>query len=216
MLTDCFGNQLTTSTGLARDNYDIGLRAFLSANYGAQEAFSQAVEADPNFALAYLGLARSFMGSGQLAEARKLIEKAKNVLELSTDREKSHFLCCELIVLGAAKKAREAVHKHVLEWPRDAMIAQMNTSVFGLIGFSGEVGREADLLDYTEKLLPFYGDDWWMMSMHAISLCETGQTLEAMDMMEKALSLNPRNANAAHFLLIFFTKKMKYQQDVLT
>ena len=70
MLTDCFGNQLTTSTGLARDNYDIGLRAFLSANYGAQEAFSQAVEADPNFALAYLGLARSFMGSGQLAEAR--------------------------------------------------------------------------------------------------------------------------------------------------
>ena len=199
MLTDCFGNQLTTSTGLARDNYDIGLRAFLSANYGAQEAFSQAVEADPNFALAYLGLARSFMGSGQLAEARKSIEKAKNVLELSTDREKSHFLCCELIVLGAAKKAREAVHKHVLEWPRDAMIAQMNTSVFGLIGFSGEVGREADLLDYTEKLLPFYGDDWWMMSMHAISLCETGQTLEAMDMMEKALSLNPRNANAAHF-----------------
>ena len=116
MLTDCFGNQLTTSTGLARDNYDIGLRAFLSANYGAQEAFSQAVEADPNFALAYLGLARSFMGSGQLAEARKSIEKAKNVLELSTDREKSHFLCCELIVLGAAKKAREAVHRHVSEW----------------------------------------------------------------------------------------------------
>ena len=199
MLTDCFGNQLTTSTGLARDNYDIGLRAFLSANYGAQEAFLQAVEADPNFALAYLCLARSFMGSGKLTEARKSIEKAKNVLELSTDREKSHFLCCELIVLGAAKKAREAVHKHVLEWPRDAMIAQMNTSVFGLIGFSGEVGREADLLDYTGKLLPFYGDDWWMMSMHAISLCETGQTLEAMDMMEKALSLNPRNANAAHF-----------------
>ena len=111
MLTDCFGNQLTTSTGLARDNYDIGLRAFLSANYGAKEAFSQAIEADPNFALAYLGLARSFMSSGQLAEARKSIEKAKNVLELSTDREKSHFLCCELIVLGAAKKAREAIKK---------------------------------------------------------------------------------------------------------
>ena len=52
MLTDFYGNQLTTSTGLARDSYDIGLRAFLSANYGAQEAFSQAIEADPNFALA--------------------------------------------------------------------------------------------------------------------------------------------------------------------
>ena len=38
--------------------------------------------------------------------------------------------------------------------PRDAMIAQMNTSVFGLIGFSGKAGREADLLEFTSKLLP--------------------------------------------------------------
>ena len=49
--------------------------------------------------------------------------------------------------------------------------------VFGLIGFSGQVGREIDLLEYTQKLLPHYTDDWWMISMHAISLCETGQTL---------------------------------------
>ena len=40
MLTDYYGNDLSTSTGLARDNYDIGLRAFLSANYGAEEDFS--------------------------------------------------------------------------------------------------------------------------------------------------------------------------------
>jgi len=199
MLTDFYGNHLTTSTGLARDSYDIGMRAFLSANYGAQEAFSQAVEADPNFALAYLGLARAFISSGQVAEAKAALGKAKNLLEGLTDREKSHFLCCELVLLGEAKKARMAVYKHVSEWPRDAMVAQMNTSVFGLIGFSGEMGRETDLLEYTAKLLPHYGEDWWMMSMHAISLCETGQALESMQMMEKALNSNPRNANAAHF-----------------
>ena len=199
MLTDFYGNHLTTSTGLARDNYDIGLRAFLSANYGAQEAFSQAVEADPNFSLAYLGLARSFMSSGEIDEAKRALAKAKNVLSVTTDREKSHFSCCELILSGQSQKARAAVYKHISEWPRDAMIAQMNTSVFGLIGFSGKVGREADLLEYTGKLLPHYGDDWWMMSMHAISLCETGQTLKSMQLMEKALNLNPRNANAAHF-----------------
>ena len=79
------------------------------------------------------------------------------------------------------------------------MIAQMNTSVFGLIGFSGKVGREADLLEYTGNLLPHYGEDWWMMSMHAISLCETGQSIGSMQLMEKALNQNPRNANAAHF-----------------
>ena len=199
MLTDFYGNRLTTSTGLARDNYDIGLRAFLSANYGAQEAFTQAVEADPNFSLAYLGLARSFMNSGQIEEAKKALGKAKNVLKGTTEREKSHFSCCELILSGQSQKARAAVNKHVSEWPRDAMIAQMNTSVFGLIGFSGKVGREADLLEYTENLLSHYGDDWWMMSMHAISLCETGQSLESMQFMEKSLNLNPRNANAAHF-----------------
>ena len=199
MLTDFYGNHLTTSTGLARDNYDIGLRAFLSANYGAHEAFSQAVEADPNFSLAYLGLARSFMGSGKIEEAKRALAKAKNVLSLTTDREKSHFLCCELILSGQAQKARAAVYKHLSEWPRDAMIAQMNTSVFGLIGFSGKAGREADLLEYTGKLLPHYGDDWWMMSMHAISLCETGHSVAAMELMEKALNQNPRNANAAHF-----------------
>ena len=199
MLTDFYGNHLTTSTGLARDNYDIGLRAFLSANYGAQEAFSQAVEADPNFSLAYLGLARSFMSSGEIDEAKRALAKAKNVLSVTTDREKSHFSCCELILSGQSQKARAAVYKHVSEWPRDAMIAQMNTSVFGLIGFSGKVGREADLLEYTGKLLPHYGDDWWMMSMHAISLCETGQSVAAMELMEKALNQNPRNANAAHF-----------------
>jgi tetratricopeptide (TPR) repeat protein len=199
MLTDFYGNHLTTSTGLARDNYDIGLRAFLSANYGAQEAFSQAVEADPNFSLAYLGLARSFMSSGEIDEAKRALAKAKNVLSVTTDREKSHFSCCELILSGQSQKARAAVYKHVSEWPRDAMIAQMNTSVFGLIGFSGKVGREADLLEYTGKLLPHYGDDWWMMSMHAISLCETGQSLDSMKLMEKALNQNPRNANAAHF-----------------
>ena len=199
MLTDFYGNHLTTSTGLARDSYDIGLRAFLSANYGAQEAFSQSIEADPNFALAYLGLARAFMISGHAPEAKAALGKAKNLLDGVTDREKSHFLCCKLVLLGEAKKARAAVYNHVSEWPRDAMVAQMSTSVFGLIGFSGEVAREIHLLEYTEKLLPHYGEDWWMMSMHAISLCETGQTLESMQLMEKALNLNPRNANAAHF-----------------
>ena len=199
MLTDVYGNQITTSTGLARDNYDIGLRAFLSANYGAQEAFYQAVEADPNFSLGYLGLVRAMMSSGKVVEAKAFLIKAKNLLDGVTDREKSHFLCCELVLLGEARKARAAVNKHVAEWPRDAMIAQLSTSIFGLIGFSGEVGREISLLEYTGKLSPHYGEDWWMMSMHAISLCETGQTLESMQLIEKSLNLNPRNANAAHF-----------------
>ena len=87
---------------------------------------------------------------------------------------------------------------------------------FWIDWFFREIGRENDLLEYTAKLLPHYGEDWWMMSMHAISLCETGQTLKSMQLMEKALNLNPRNANAAHFLRIYFMKKMKFQRGVIT
>ena len=71
MLTDFYGNHLTTSTGLARDNYDIGLRAFKCELWGSR-GFSQAIEADPNFSLAYLGLARSFMSAGEVEEAKSL------------------------------------------------------------------------------------------------------------------------------------------------
>ena len=107
MLTDFYGNHLTTSTGLARDNYDIGLRAFLSANYGAQEAFSQAVEADPNFSLAYLGLARSFMSSGEIDEAKRALAKAKNVLSVTTDR-RNHIFCVVNLFFRASSKSKSS------------------------------------------------------------------------------------------------------------
>jgi tetratricopeptide (TPR) repeat protein len=199
MLADFYGNKLTTTTGLARDNYDVGLKAFLSANYGAQEAFSLAVEADPGFSLAYAGLARAYMSAGNLDKANQSLNMAKQMLIETTDREKSHVLCAQLLISGKSKEAKDAVVRHLDEWPRDALVAQMSTSVFGLIGFSGLIGREQDLLDFTGRLFPHYGDDWWMMSMHAISLCETGQTSASMDLMEKSLGINPRNANAAHF-----------------
>ena len=199
MLSDFYGNNLTTTTGLARDNYDVGLKSFLSANYGAEEAFSLAVEADPNFSLAYAGLVRAHMSAGNLSAAASALKTAKKKLNGASEREKSHVHCFELLTSGKSKEARDAVYKHLLEWPRDALVAQINTSVFGLIGFSGQIGREKDLLDFTEILLPHYGDDWWMMSMHAISLCEIGQTIASMELMEKSLGLNPRNANAAHF-----------------
>ena len=86
MLKDYYGNLLTTNTGLARDNYDIGLRAFLSANYGAEEAFSQAIEADPNFSLAYSALARSFLVSENMAKAKLAIKKAGSISKGITDR----------------------------------------------------------------------------------------------------------------------------------
>lgn len=198
-MNDHYGNPLTTSTDKARGDYDTGVHAFLGGNYGALVAFDQAVAADPQFALGHAAQARARMMAGDMAGAKAALAQAQALLPGCTDRERSHVGCLALLMAGRAPEARQAIKAHVLDWPRDAMVAQMCSNVFGLIGFSGEVGREAELLAYTGMLLPHYGDDWWMMSMHALSLCETGQSAASLTLMERSLALNPRNANGSHF-----------------
>ena len=117
MLSDFYGNKLTTTTGLARDNYDVGLKAFLSANYGAEEAFSLAVEADPNFSLAYAGLVRAHMSAGDLQAATSALKTAKKMLNGATEREKSHVHCFDLLTSGKSKEAIKAVYKHAVQCP---------------------------------------------------------------------------------------------------
>ena len=56
MLKDAYGNRLSTTSTEARDAYDLGVRRFLGAEPGVQAAFTAAIEADANFALALLDL----------------------------------------------------------------------------------------------------------------------------------------------------------------
>jgi tetratricopeptide (TPR) repeat protein len=198
-LRDCYGNKVSLESQTALDHYDRGLTLFLGADFGAVEAFQSSVALDEGFALGYVALARSLMMAGQMAEAKATIGRAKDLADKLDARQKQHTECVALLLSGQAQQARELVRSHVREYPRDALVAQLCSNVFGLIGFSGEVGREAELLAYTSALLPHYGDDWWMMSMHALSLCETGQIQASTRLMDKSLALNPRNANAAHF-----------------
>ncbi|AXI49037.1 tetratricopeptide repeat protein 38 family protein [Sulfitobacter sp. SK012] len=199
MLTDGYGNKISVDSQAALDLYDQGVRLFLGAGFGAPDAFQSSVDLDPNFALGHVALARSLMMSGQMPQAKAAITRAQELGSNLDSRQRQHIECMVLLSSGQPKQARELVKNHVRDYPRDALIAQLCASVFGLIGFSGEVGREAELLAYTSALLPHYGDDWWMMSMHALSLCETGQIDASTRLMDKSLALNPRNANAAHF-----------------
>jgi len=198
-LTDGYGNAISTASPEARDHYDQGVQLFLAANYGASKAFEASLAADPGFALGHAALARALMMEARMAQAKAAIARAEALAPQADARERGHIAAFSHLFAGRAAAARAAVRAHVIDHPRDALAAQLCTSVFGLIGFSGEVGREAELLAFTESLLPHYGGDWWMMSMHAISLCETGQIAASQALMEKSLALNPRNANGAHF-----------------
>jgi tetratricopeptide (TPR) repeat protein len=199
MLTDRYGCSLTTESVAARDAYVAGVDNLLAASYGAIAAFSAAVEADPHFVLAHVGLARARMYDGDMQGARAAMLDALAIDAVLADREASHVAIFDLLVSGRSAEARQAVFAHVREHPRDVLVAQICTNIFGLIGMSGEPGRESLQLAYTARLYEALGEDWWILSVHGQSLCEVGRLDEAMDMMERSLSLNNANANASHF-----------------
>ncbi len=220
-LKDHYGNQVSTKSQEAVEAYDSGVGLFLGGNYGAVEAFQSCIDADDSFALGHAALARASMMGGDMATAKSEIARASELAASDDKRSQQHVEAMALLMSGQADKARAKVKTHVQEFPCDVLAAQLCASVFGLIGFSGKVGREAELLAYTSDLLPHYDGDWWIKSMHAISLCETGQADLSLDLMEQSLAINPRNANGSHFKAHaqyeagYLTEGRKYLDDWL-
>lgn len=198
MLKDRYGNALSTSSSSACDAYVDAVDRFLSAEAGAQEGFEKAIAEDPDFALAHVGLGRCHQLVANVKEARAALQRAEACPAPETDREKSHLNALGLLVNGKVPAAYAAIRAHCADYPRDAMVAQTCTGVFGLIGFSGQPGREAEQLAFTSALLPHYGDDWWFLAQHAFSQAEAGQVGPAESTIERSLHGNPRNAHGAH------------------
>ncbi len=198
MLTDRYEYKLSSKSQSAVDSYIDGVDRVLSGAPGLIEPFDQALLNDPDFALAHCGLARAKQVSGDMAGAKTAAQQARAHTKNTDAREDSHINAICLLIEGKTREGYAAVREHLTQYPRDAMVAQTSTSIFGLIGFSGQPGREAELLAYTHELLPHYGEDWWFLSQHAFSLCETGQLDKAAQFIDRSLAINPRNCHAAH------------------
>ena len=198
MLEDRYGLALSTTSASARDAYAEGMDLFLGANAGAEQAFARAALADPSFALAHAGRARALQLRGRGREAAEAMAGARAGANGCSAREAGHLNALGLLIDGDGPGAYAAILAHLRDWPRDAMVAQPCMGVFGLIGFSGRAGREAEQLAFTDRLAPHYGDDWWFLAQHGFSQVEAGQVAEAEGLLERALAGNPRNANAAH------------------
>jgi tetratricopeptide (TPR) repeat protein len=199
-MRDQYDNVISTSSDSARDHYIKAVDLLLAGQAGISAEFNAALEADPGFALGHAGLARAYQFEGKMADAKAAADQARALANSSNldAREKSHINAFGLLIDGKGPQAYKAIRAHVNEHPRDAIIAQTCSSVFGLIGFSGQPGREAEILAYMAKLLPHYGEDWWCLSQYAFALCENGRQDEASETIDRSLALNPRNANAAH------------------
>lgn len=198
MLQDRYGYTLATESAAARDAYVEAVDLYLSAAPGVEAAFARAIEADPGFALAHLGLARHRQASGRGGDTATPLAAAVAAAPAVTPREASQIAALGLLIGGKSADAFRAIQTHLAEYPRDAMVAQPCMGVFGLIGFSGQPGREAEQLAFTTALAPHFGDDWWFLAQHAFAQMEAGRTGPAATTIEKSLAGNPRNGNGAH------------------
>jgi hypothetical protein len=198
VIKDRYGNDLSTNSQTAADLYIDAVDRFLAADSGVDATFQRAIDEDENFALAHLALARSHQMRGDRERIGPSLQKARDAATGVTPREAAQIDAIGRLLDGQAGPAYELIRAHLMEYPRDVIMAQTCMGVFGLIGFSGLPGREFEQLAFTTSLAPHYGDDWWFLSQHAFAQIEAGQTARAETAIEQSLSINPRSAQGAH------------------
>ena len=198
MLEDQYGSTLSTTSTAARDAYVDGLDRFLAAQGGVDAAYERALAEDPDFALAHLAKARQAQMRGDRETLAQHLSAARTVANV-TAQEAAQIHALGLLLEGKGVEAYTAIRAHLLDHPRDVLLAQTCIGVFGLIGFSGQPGREAEQLAFTSQLLPHYGDDWWFLGGHAFAQVEAGQVAKAAETVERSLAQRPDNANSAHY-----------------
>jgi len=199
MIEDRYGLPLSASSDHARSAYVQGVDSLISGVAGYRDYLAHALEIDPLFALAHIALARGLFLEAEVVAARESARQARELSVQVCERERSHVNVIALGVEGQPGKAMQAMHEHLRTWPRDAMVLAPATSVFGLYGFSGDPQHEEQLYQLLSSLAPAYGQDWWFDSVLAFAACETGRLDQAWLLIERAMSVNPRHAHAAHF-----------------
>ncbi len=199
-MQDRYGNVLSISSANALDYYQQGMDCWLSAQPGAVGHYQAALALEPDFALAYAGLARALFLRSKVDAAKQAVAQALRCAAASkvTPRERSHVAIVDLLIKGESAQAFRAITRHAADYPTDALAIQPCSGVFGLIGFSGRVGREAENLAFMHSLARYYTGDWWFESQYAFALCEVGQLAKAQQLNDRAMQANPSNANAAH------------------
>jgi hypothetical protein len=136
------------------------------------------------------------MGRGHEAKAPRA--RALELAAGTSPREQSHIAIFDKILTGQGEAALTAIREHMKSWPRDAMALAPATSVFGLIGFCGRVGREQEQLEMIAPLEKHYGDDWWYRTQLAFAQIELGQFDQGERNIEAAFAANPKSAHTVH------------------
>ena len=205
-MQDRYGLPLTTNSARAAECFVAGLDLLLEQNFGPEEQFTQAIEADPEFALAHSALAYMFHMRAQVAEARESAQKAQTLATGASRREQQQVEAIALFVTGQGPRSYALIREHLVDYPRDMLMLRVAQRL-GVLGCSGAgiASFPAPLLALMQSVASVYGDDWAFLGQYAFVHHETGYLEEAQRLAERSLVLRPTNAVAAHSVAhVFF------------
>ena len=200
-MQDRYGLEVTTSSEEACNAYVAAVDRVLAADGHVENVLATAIQADPSFALAHAAIGRQHHLMGRGKDARAALETATNLAASATVREQQHVEILRNIVTGQVPTSFELIQEHLTDYPRDAFVLAPACGVFGTIGFSGRIDREAEQLAFLEPLATHYGDDWWFQTVHAFALVETGAWERGRDLAQRSLEQRPSNSHGAHTLV---------------
>ena len=207
----------TTSSMKAYDLYLKGTELFERFYYGpALEALEQAVELDPEFAVAYLGLARVHSAMGDPPAMEKAYRKAKALSGRSPEKERLYI---EAAYAGAIEhdpeKALRTFKEIVVKYPKEKIVRFELGQLFRKkmqFALAVEQFQQAVALD------PKYG---YALNMLAYTFADMGEYAKAVETFKKYAAAFPGDANPldslaeTYFRMGELEKSVDYYKEAL-
>ncbi len=198
---DRYGLPISTNSSTAAGNLVEGVDLLLEQNFGPDQKFQQALEADEGFALAHAGLAYVHMAAGKVADARPAAQQARSLATGTSRREQQQIEAIALWTDGKGPESLALIQQHLAEFPRDMLMVRVAQRLY-VLGCSSVGAGVADypqaLFALMKSVAPEYGDDWAFQGQYAFAHHENGLLDDALKLAERSLAQRPTNAVAAH------------------
>ena len=199
MLKDRYGQPISTESGQALELYDDAIDRLFVLQPGAGALIDRALALDPGFALAHCAKARVAMAAGDPISGRASASRALDLAGSRSARERAHAAIVAMVLNGApAAESLQAVREHASAYPRDPVPLSFALGVYGLLGFGGTRDFPAMQVALLRQVGPAWGDDWWFLAAMGWALVEAGEAVAGIPLLDRALQLQPDNANAVH------------------
>lgn len=197
MITDLYGNPLSTGSHEAQEHFDRALKLIRTYHGDPIAPLDAALDADPQFGLAWITRAILLAQTTDrlyLDEVRRCL-RAAEACDLDT-RERAHLAAAQAWADGRLHDSTAAFGRIALEAPRDLLALQM---AHGGCFFTG---RQFDLRDWPLQAMRAFGDHdegkHAVLGMAAFGLEECGDYARALDLGMTAVELDPTDAWAVH------------------